>query len=141
MDRSKTVFRTSFLGIAANLFLVAFKSVIGLISGSIAIILDAVNNLSDILSSLITIIGTKLACKAPDKKHPYGHGRFEYIASLAIAMVVVFAGITSMIEAVKRIIQPAETSYVPVMLVFLVLGIGVKLAVGLYFRAVGKKIR
>ncbi|MBR3620935.1 MAG: cation transporter, partial [Clostridia bacterium] len=72
MDRSKQIVRVSIIGIIANIVLVAFKSAVGLISGSIAIVLDAVNNLSDALSSVITIVGTKLANRAPDKKHPYG---------------------------------------------------------------------
>ena len=72
MNRNNVIIRTSIIGIAANVLLAAFKAVVGVLSGSIAIILDAVNNLSDALSSLITIIGTKLASKAPDKKHPLG---------------------------------------------------------------------
>ena len=71
MDRNKIIIKTSILGILVNLILVAFKATIGLISNSIAITLDAVNNLTDVLSSVITIIGTKMSNKAPDKKHPY----------------------------------------------------------------------
>ena len=75
MDREKSIIKVSIVGILVNLVLVAFKAFVGFVTGSIAVILDAVNNLSDALSSVITIIGTKLAGKAPDKKHPYGHGR------------------------------------------------------------------
>ena len=75
MDRKKIIVRASVVGIAANLLLAGFKAAVGLLSHSIAIVLDAVNNLSDALSSVITIIGAKLAGKKPDKKHPYGHGR------------------------------------------------------------------
>lgn len=78
MDRDKKIVKVSILGILVNLILVGFKAVVGLIASSIAIILDAVNNLSDALSSIITIIGTKLSGKRPDKKHPYGYGRIEY---------------------------------------------------------------
>ena len=77
MNRDQLIVRTSVIGIVANLFLAAFKAAVGLLSHSIAVTLDAVNNLSDALSSVITIIGTKLANRQPDKKHPLGHGRTE----------------------------------------------------------------
>ena len=86
--RSKVIVRTSIISILANLVLVGFKAVIGLLANSIAIITDAVNNLSDALSSIITIIGTKLAGKAPDEKHPYGYGRIEYATSLIVSVIV-----------------------------------------------------
>ena len=78
MDREKKIITTSIIGIVANVILAAFKAVIGLLSRSIAIVMDSVNNLSDALSSIITIIGTKLANRKPDKNHPLGHGRIEY---------------------------------------------------------------
>ena len=74
MDRSSQIIRTSWVGIIANVMLAAFKAAVGVIAGSFAIVMDAVNNLSDALSGIITIIGTKLAGKAPDRKHPYGSG-------------------------------------------------------------------
>ena len=82
-DRDRLIVRTSIIGIITNVFLAAFKAAIGLLSHSIAVVLDAVNNLSDALSSLITIIGTKLSAKLPDKKHPLGYGRIEYLTALA----------------------------------------------------------
>ena len=82
--REKIVIRTSLLGILANLLLSGFKVTVGLLSNSIAIISDAVNNLTDAMSSIVTIIGTKLANKAPDRKHPYGYGRIEYMTSLIV---------------------------------------------------------
>lgn len=91
MDREKKIIKTSILGIVVNIVLVIFKATVGFIVNSIAIILDAVNNLTDALSSIITIIGTKLANKAPDKKHPYGHGRIEYFTSVIIAAIILFA--------------------------------------------------
>lgn len=78
-SRQKKIIQTSIIGIITNIALAIFKAIVGLISGSIAITLDAVNNLSDALSSLITIIGTKLAGKEPDKKHPLGYGRIESV--------------------------------------------------------------
>ena len=88
MDRSKVIVKTSIIGIIVNLILVAFKATFGLMVNSIAITLDAVNNLTDALSSIITIIGAKLVGKVPDKKHPYGYGRIEYFSSVLIAAIV-----------------------------------------------------
>jgi cation diffusion facilitator family transporter len=78
-NREKIVVRTSVISILSNILLASFKAVIGILSNSIAIISDAINNLSDALSSIITIVGTKLAGKSPDRKHPYGYGRIEYM--------------------------------------------------------------
>lgn len=94
--RSKTIVRTSIVGIAANVALAGGKAAVGLGVHSIAIVLDAVNNLTDALSSLITIIGTYLAGKAPDRKHPFGHGRAEYLSALLISFLVLYAGVTSL---------------------------------------------
>ncbi|MBQ9180651.1 cation diffusion facilitator family transporter [Candidatus Saccharibacteria bacterium] len=116
-NREKIVVRTSILSILANLVLVGFKATVGILSNSIAIVSDAVNNLSDALSSIITIIGTKLAGKAPDKKHPYGYGRIEYITSLIVSAIVLYAGITALVESVKKIISPEEVDYSGVTLV------------------------
>lgn len=83
--RGKIIVRTSIIGIITNVLLAVFKAILGFLVNSIALTLDAVNNLSDALSSLVTIIGEKLASKAPDKKHPMGYGRIEYISSMIIA--------------------------------------------------------
>lgn len=107
-DREKTIVRTSVVGIITNLFLVGFKAFVGFLSNSIAVILDAVNNLSDALSSVVTIIGAKLGAKQPDKKHPLGYGRIEYLSSMIVAALVLYAGITSFVESVKKIISPEE---------------------------------
>ncbi len=100
-EREKTIVRTSILGIVANVLLAAFKAVVGVVSNSIAITLDAVNNLSDALSSVITIVGTKLAGRAPDKRHPMGYGRIEYLTAMVISIIVLYAGITSAVESVQ----------------------------------------
>ena len=105
-QREKTIVRTSVIGIVANVFLAVFKAFIGLASNSIAIVMDAVNNISDAGSSLITIIGTKMAGREPDKKHPFGYGRIEYLSAMIISVIVLYAGITSLIESVKKIINP-----------------------------------
>ena len=109
--RESTVIKTSILSILANLVLVGFKAAVGFISNSIAIITDAVNNLSDALSSIITIIGTKLAGKAPDRNHPFGHGRIEYVTSLVVSAIVLYAGITALIESIKKLINPRLQHY------------------------------
>ena len=140
MDRNQRIVRASILGIAANLVLVAFKAVVGLATGSIAIILDAVNNLSDALSSIITIIGTKLSGKRPDRKHPYGHGRIEYLTSVAIAVIVLLAGVTSLRESVDKVLHPVETSYTAASLVIIAAAVAVKLLMGRYVKRVGEAV-
>ncbi|MBR2588406.1 MAG: cation transporter [Bacilli bacterium] len=140
MERNKKIVRTSMLGIVANVALVIFKSIIGLFSNSIAIILDAVNNLTDVLSSLITIIGTKLANKAPDKEHPYGHGRIEYLTSVAIATIILLAGITAIKESFIKIIQPAKVEYSIVSLSIIAVAVLVKLFLGKYVKREGNKV-
>lgn len=140
MDREQKIIRTSILGIGVNLILVAFKAIVGVISGSIAIILDAVNNLSDALSSVITIIGTKLANRAPDRKHPYGHGRIEYLAGVLIAVLVLVAGLTSLKESIEKIIDPTQADYSVASLVIIVAAIVAKLLMGRYVKGVGEKI-
>ena len=105
ISRDKIIVRTSIIGIAANAFLAAFKAVVGILSHSIAITMDSVNNLSDAGSSIITIIGTKLSQKQPDKKHPWGYGRIEYLSAMLISLIILYAGITSLTESVKKIIS------------------------------------
>ena len=140
MQRGKIIVRTSIIGILANAFLAGFKAVAGVISGSIAITLDAVNNLSDALSSVITIIGTKLAGKKPDKKHPYGHGRVEYLTAIVISAIVLYAGITSLVESVKKIITPVTPDYAPVTLIIVAVAVAVKIVLGRYVSHVGEQV-
>ena len=140
LSREQIIVKTSIIGIITNLFLAAFKAAVGLLSNSIAIILDAVNNLSDALSSVITIIGAKLAGKLPDKKHPLGYGRIEYISSMLVCAIVLYAGITAFIESVKKILHPEEATYSWLTLVILVVAILVKLALGRYVKAKGTQV-
>ena len=91
MERIKDVIKVSIVGIVLNLTLVGFKTFVGIVSGSISIISDAVNNLSDTISSIVTIIGVVLGNKKPDKEHPYGHGRIEYFASIVISVIILIA--------------------------------------------------
>lgn len=101
MDRNQEIIRTSVVGIVANVLLAAFKAAVGVLAGSIAIIMDAVNNLSDALSSVITILGTKLSERPADRMHPFGHGRVEYFSAIVIAIIVLAAGLSSLVESVK----------------------------------------
>ena len=137
--REKAIVKTSIIGILTNVFLVGFKAIVGLLSNSIAIILDAVNNLSDALSSVITIIGAKLGAKLPDKKHPLGYGRIEYLSSMIVAAIVLYAGITSMVESVKAIISPEKAEYSAISLIIISVAIVVKLILGQYVKRQGKK--
>lgn len=139
--REKIVVRTSVIGICANLVLVGFKLGVGFLANSIAIITDAVNNLSDALSSIITIVGTKLAGKAPDRKHPYGYGRVEYVTSLIVSAIVLYAGITAFVESVKKIVVPEEVDYNVATLAVLAGAIIVKFALGLYVKKKGREAK
>ena len=140
MERSKIIIRTGFLGILVNMILAAFKAVVGWLSGSIAIILDAVNNLSDALSSVITIIGARFAVKKPDKDHPFGHGRSEYVAASVIAVIILYAGVTALIESVKKIIHPTTPDYGVPTLIIVAVAVLVKIFLGRHFISVGKKV-
>lgn len=139
--RENIVIKTSIISICANLILVGFKMSVGFLSNSIAIISDAINNLSDVLSSIVTIIGTKLAGKAPDKEHPYGHGRVEYISSLIVSGIVLYAGITALVESAKKIFIPEEVNYSAATLVVLTTGIAIKFALGLFVKKKGHDVK
>ena len=139
-DRSKKIIQTSIIGILANLGLVALKAVVGLFANSISIIMDAINNLSDALSSVITIVGTKLSQKKPDVKHPYGHGRVEYVTSLIISIIILIAGSVAIVESVLNIITPAEVTFTYISLILIGVAVLVKVALGLFFRYRGKKL-
>ena len=139
-NREKAIVKTSIIGIVTNLLLVGFKIFVGLISNSIAVILDAVNNLSDALSSVVTIVGAKLGAKQPDKKHPLGYGRIEYLSSMIVAALVLYAGITSLVESIKKIIHPEAADYSMVSLIIIAVAVVVKLILGMYVRKQGKKV-
>ena len=138
--REKIIVRTSILGIIANIALAGFKALVGLLSHSIAIILDAVNNLTDALSSVITIIGTKLAGRPADKKHPFGHGRAEYLSALVIAIIIIYAGLTALVESVKKIIDPNVPDYTPLSLIIVGTAVIVKVLLGLFVKRTGIKV-
>ncbi len=139
-SREKTIVRTSIIGIVANVFLAGFKAAVGVLTHSIAIVLDAVNNISDAGSSIITIVGTKLAAKEPDKKHPFGYGRIEYLSAMIISVIVLYAGITSLIESVKHIIEPETPEYTTASLIIVGVAVLVKIILGRYVKGVGEKV-
>lgn len=138
--REKTIVKTSILGVLTNVLLAAFKAAVGILSHSIAVTLDAVNNLSDALSSVVTIIGAKLGGKLPDKKHPLGYGRIEYLSSLIVAAIVLYAGITAGVESVKKIFSPEAADYSVITLVILAVAVVVKIFLGLFVKKQGKKV-
>ncbi|MDC7236931.1 MAG: cation diffusion facilitator family transporter [Sphaerochaetaceae bacterium] len=140
LSRDKQIIKTSVIGIISNILLSAFKLIIGLLSSSIAIMMDAINNLSDALSSIITIIGMKLALKPADNKHPLGHGRIEYLSALIVSSLVFFAGATSLIESVKKIFNPTTSNYTFLMVLFIIIAIFVKLILGKYTKKVGESV-
>ncbi len=140
MDRQKVIVRTSVIGILANLFLAGFKAAVGLFANSISVVLDAVNNLSDALSSVITIIGAKLSTKPADKKHPLGYGRVEYLSAVIIAVIVLYAGISSLIESVKKIITPETPDYSATALIIIAVAVLVKIILGTFVMRTGRKV-
>ena len=141
VSREKIIVRTGVLGIVANVLLASFKAIIGIAVHSTAMVLDAVNNFSDVLSSVVTIIGTKIASKKPDKKHPLGHGRVEYLAQMIIAALILYAGITALWESIKKIINPVEPEHSAASLAIIAVAVVVKIVLGLYVRKQGKKAK
>lgn len=138
--RNAVIIRTSVIGIGANVLLAAFKAVIGAATGSIAIVMDAVNNLSDAASSLITIVGTRLAGRQPDKKHPFGYGRIEYLTAVIISVIVLYAGITSLQSSIKGILHPELPNYTAISLVIVAAAVLVKILLGTYVKKTGQKV-
>lgn len=138
--RDGTIVRTSVVGIAGNVVLAAFKAVVGLAAGSIAIVLDAVNNLSDALSSVITIVATKLAAKPADHEHPFGYGRIEYLSAVIISAIVMAAGVSSLRESILAVMDPATPDYTPVSLVIVAAAVVVKVVLGRYVKSVGERV-
>ena len=139
-SRDKTIVRTSIVGILANVFLAAFKAVVGMTANSIAIVMDAVNNLSDAASSVITIVGTKLAGKEADRKHPFGYGRIEYLSAMVISFLVLYAGVTAFVESVKKILHPDTPDYSAQALIIVAAAVIVKVVLGRYVKHIGETV-
>ena len=136
--RARRIIRTSLIGIAANVLLAAFKAAVGLVTGSVAVVMDAVNNLSDALGSVLTLVGVKLARRAPDAKHPFGYGRIEYFSAVSIAALVLAAGAGSLVESVRKIVHPVVPEYGTVALAVVAVAVAAKLALGRYVSAQGR---
>lgn len=139
-SRDRIIVRTSIIGIVANFLLAGTKAIVGMLANSIAVLLDAVNNLSDALSSIITIAGAKLSARKPDRNHPLGHGRIEYMSALIISFIVLYAGATSAVESVKKIIEPEPADYSVMHLVLIGAAVVVKIFLGTYFKRQGRKV-
>ena len=129
------------VGIGLNLLLFAVKFFAGTLSGSIAITADAFNNLSDAGSSLVTLLGFRLAGRKPDPEHPFGHGRMEYISGLVVAGLILLMGVELFKSSLKKILQPEAIVSSPLVLVILALSVAVKLYMFYYNRAIGKRIK
>ncbi len=127
-------------GIFLNLVLFIGKITVGFLSGAISIVADALNNLSDAASSLVSVIGFKLSNHAPDLEHPFGHGRIEYLAGLIVSAIIVVMGGNLVIESFGRILHPEETEFSAAVVIVLVLSVLVKIYMFLYNRKIGKRI-
>ncbi len=138
--REKYCVLAGVMGICNNFILFVIKLVIGTLSNSIAIISDAFNNLSDMGSSLVSIIGAKLSNRKPDKEHPFGHGRMEYLASLLVALIIFFVGISLFQTSCQKILHPEELRLNPVLIGVLAVSIGIKVWMFFYNRYMGNTI-
>lgn len=128
------------VGIFINLILVAGKVSVGLVSGSIAVVADGLNNLMDAAGSIITIVGFKMAAKKADEEHPYGHGRYEYIAGLAIAVLVLVVGIELAKAGIAEILEPSFVDFGPAVLVILVVSVVVKAWMAIFYNTLSVRI-
>ncbi len=128
------------VGIACNTALCLAKGVIGLAAGSVSIVADAVNNLSDAASNIVSLLGFKLASRPADPEHPYGHGRYEYLAGLVVAALVLAIGINLVISSAEKIVSPAPTEFSGALVAVLALSILVKLWMAAFNRTLGQRI-
>ncbi len=129
------------VGCFCNIVLFGLKMAAGLFSGSIAVMADAVNNLSDAGSSMVALIGFKLSAKPADNEHPFGHGRMEYVAGLVVAVIIIAIGLDFLKSSVERILHPEPVDVTPYVVAALALAIPVKLWMFVFYRTVGRKIR
>ena len=132
---------SSLVGIACNALLFATKLIIGMMINSISVMADAFNNLSDAASSIISLVGVKLAERPADKEHPFGHGRFEYIAALAVAFLILQVGFSLLQSAFQKILHPQELTFHPILVAILVLSVLIKIWLALFNNKLGKRIK
>lgn len=140
MTRQSAIIRTGIIGIITNVVLVGFKLAVGLIAGSISVILDAVNNLTDVFSSVVTIVGTKLASRRPDAGHPYGHGRLEYLTTLIVGAIILATGVLALLESIPKIITPVLAEYSVETIIVVGAAIFTKLFLGSYVKTAGERL-
>lgn len=140
-ERDRIILKTGLIGILVNFVLAGIKVLIGLLADSIAIILDGVNNLSDGIASVVTIIGNRLAGKAADKEHPLGHGRIEYMSTLIIAAIIIYAAITAAVESIKKIMVPQVADYSVWSLLVIAVAVAVKIFLGRYVIRQSRRVR
>lgn len=138
--REKIGILASWSGIILNVLLVLGKGITGILSGSVSVLADGMNNLMDVAGSVITLIGFKISGKKADEEHPYGHGRFEYIAGLTVAVLVLVVGIELGKSSLIKIINPTPVSYSWVTLIILFVSVFLKLWMGLFSNNLGEKI-
>ena len=141
--RSKYGYLSSFVGITVNLILSALKLVLGIITASIAVVADALNNLSDAGSSIVTLVSFKMAAKPADKDHPFGHARIEYIASMIVSFLILFVGFETLTSSISGIFNPDSVKtpdFSTITIILLGSSILLKLWLGLFYKTVGKKI-
>ena len=131
-DREKIIVKTSIINICFNLIIALVKGLIGFFTNSVAILSDAINSLVDGFSGIITIVGIKLAGKEPNKKHPYGYGKIEYMSEFLVASIIVYAGITECVEAIKKIVHPDHVYYSSPIIIVLIVAIVIKYVLGWY---------
>ena len=139
LEREASIVRTSIVGVVTNLGLAGVKGIVGVATNSVAVTLDAINNLSDAVSSGVTFVGTKLSSHPPTKKHPFGFGRIEYMTALIVAIIILYAGVSAMLESVDRIIEPSDPDFSTVSLVIIALAVVVKIILGRYMIVKGRK--
>lgn len=139
-ERMAIAQRASVVGIACNVLLVLTKGMAGLMVGSVSVVADAANNLMDAASSILTLVGFKLASKPADEGHPYGHGRYEYLAALGVSVLIIVTGVELVRESVERMLHPASTAFSALTIGALVLSVAIKLALAVYYTRVGKRI-
>lgn len=138
--RYKKIRKVSLISVATNVALASAKVIIGFFTKSIAIVLDGVNNFSDAGSSLVAVVGASMAKRPPDKEHPFGHGRMEYISELVVTIIILYAGITALIESIKKIINPLKPDYDIASLTIIFAAIFVKIILSRYVYSNGRNV-
>ena len=139
-SREGVVSATSILSVIVNLFVALMKVVVGLLASSIAIVSEGVNNATDALSSILTLVGTKLAAKAPDAKHPFGYGRIEYLTNMVIASFILVGGAEMMLNSIKLIFNPEKLNVSYVSLAVVAISAIIKYFLGVYTIKTGKRV-